>query len=82
LDDGLGAFEDNFYACIAQVAHIPRQPILHGEAVHKGAKTHTLNNPCNAKFNTQSLNLSYVWVEVFSYTFLGLFNNSLKHKKE
>jgi hypothetical protein len=57
LDVLFFAFEQDFYSCVAPVAHVASQPVLHCYAVNEGAETDALNDACNVDFDTQLLSL-------------------------
>jgi hypothetical protein len=51
------AFQENFYSCVAPVAHVTLQTVLHGGSVDEGAETDSLNNARNVDFDTQMLDI-------------------------
>ena len=53
LDALLFTLQQNFYTCVAAVAHITRQPVLHCYAVNERTETDALNDACNVNFNSQ-----------------------------
>jgi hypothetical protein len=47
------AFDEDFYACVALVAHVTCQAVSHGYAVDEGAKPDALNYARYVEFNAQ-----------------------------
>jgi hypothetical protein len=53
LDALFLALQQDFYSCVATIAHVTRQPVSHRYAINEGAKANALNDACNVDFNTQ-----------------------------
>jgi hypothetical protein len=57
LDTLRVAFEEDFYSCVAPVAHVARQAVSHRYAVNEWAEADALNDARNVDFNAQWVSL-------------------------
>jgi hypothetical protein len=64
-----GAFEEDFYSCVAPVPHVTCQTVLYSYVVDEGAKTYALNYARNVNFNAQWLTFSKkdAWISLIRF---------------